>query len=671
MTENAKRRITLEDLYRFEIITSAQISPDGQKVIYAVQQVNADNEKKFSNLWLAPAAGGKPRRFTSGKNKDGSPKWSPDGSQIAFISKRSSDETESPQIFLIPADGGEAQPLTRLQGEIRDFAWSPDGSQILLQFRKKDEEVLERERDPKKKELGIVARHIDRVYFKLDGEGYLPKERFHIWVVDAHDGSARQLTDSAVYDESDLSWSPDGKQVAFVSNRTPDPDFDSDRQDLFVLDVETGEQRLIPTPAGPKGFTAFSPDGKWIAYIGKEGLDQSWKNDRLWLVPADGSAAAHCLTADVDINLCGYTINDIGGAPGQAPIWAPDSQSLIFQVTRLGANTLYTICVDGSGLRAVFGDQAAVGHISQDAAGRFAACLKGTMTDPGQIWLVDLSGQQAPRCLTRLNAWLDEVNLSKVEEVWFKGSSGNDLQGWIMTPPDFDPAKKYPSILEIHGGPLTQYGWFFMHEFYFLASLDYVVYFSNPRGGQGYGEEHARAIYDGKWGTVDYEDLMCFADLMAGKPYIDTENMGVTGGSYGGYMTNWIIGHTSRFKAAVTQRSVSNLISMWGSSDFNWSFQKIFGNKAPYEDLEILWRCSPMKYIANAKTPTLVIHNLNDQRCDPEQGIQVFVALKKLGVETGLVLFPDEPHGLSRMGRTDRRITRLKAISGWFEKYLK
>jgi dipeptidyl aminopeptidase/acylaminoacyl peptidase len=209
-----------------------------------------------------------------------------------------------------------------------------------------------------------------------------------------------------------------------------------------------------------------------------------------------------------------------------------------------------------------------------------------------------------------------------------------------------------------------------MHEFYYLAAHGYVVHFTNPRGGRGYGEQHAKAIWGG-WGTEDYADLMAWTDLVAQKPYIDPERMGVTGGSYGGYMTVWIIGHTDRFKAAVTQRCVSNLVSLWGSSDMNWSFQQILNNKPPFEDLQKFWDHSPIKYIGNAHTPTRVIHNENDLRCPIEQGEQVFVALKQLGVDSEMVRFPEEFHGLSRNGRTDRRIARLNAILGWFEKYLK
>jgi dipeptidyl aminopeptidase/acylaminoacyl peptidase len=299
------------------------------------------------------------------------------------------------------------------------------------------------------------------------------------------------------------------------------------------------------------------------------------------------------------------------------------------------------------------------------------AYLQVTIDKPGQVWVKDMATGQA-RAITQANQDLFEtLDLGQIEEVWYKGPDGNDLQGWILKPPDFNPAQTYPVILEIHGGPLAQYGYAFMHEFYFLAAQGYVVVYTNPRGGQGYGAEHARAIYN-NWGSADFADVMAWADYVESLPYVDQTRMGVTGGSYGGYMTNWIISHTNRFKAAVTQRSVSNFVSMLGSSDLNARFQALFGAEAPlWEDVDTYWRQSPLKYFANVKTPTLVIHSEQDLRCDIEQGEQVYVALKMLGVETELVRFPGESHGLSRGGRTDRRIVRLNHISRWFDKYLK
>jgi dipeptidyl aminopeptidase/acylaminoacyl peptidase len=669
MAKRNKRKITAEDLYLFNTVSEVRISPDGQTVVYTVQKVDRKTEKKYTNLWVVPTNGGEPHQFTYGDQHDGSARWSPDGTTIAFLSDRA-DKDKPAQIYLIPFTGGEASQLTQIAGEISDVSWSSDGKRLLCIVRKEDVETLEREQDKQKKKLGVVARHYDRVFYKLDGYGYLPHERTHIWIVDARSGKARQLTDHAIFDERYPAWSPDGKWVAFMSNRCEDPDLNPDQWDLFIMPASGGEARKIDAPVGEKSLPSYSPDGKMIAYIAQEGEGLSYKNAGLWVVPVDGSSAPRNLTAKYDLHVNSSTINDVGSPELMPPTWSKDGNRLFFNSVVHGSSVLKSIAVTGDELHDEIGEGGVVGSFSIDKAQKKLAYFYGRMDDPVQVCVRE-GGRGNLHSITKLNRrLLDGIDLGQVEEVWFKGPDKNDLQGWIIKPPGFDLSKKYPSVMEIHGGPLTQYGKFFMHEFYFLAAHGYVVYFSNPRGGRGYGEEHAKAIY-GDWGGADYADLMVWADYMERQPYIDPQRMGVTGGSYGGYMTVWIIGHTQRFKAAVTQRCVSNFVSMWGSSDLNWSFQYELGNKPPFEDLQKYWKHSPIAYIGNARTPTLVLHNEFDLRCPIEQGEQVFVALKKLGVESEMVRFPDEFHGLSRTGRTDRRIARLNHILRWFDKYLK
>ena len=663
-----KRRMEAEDLYRIEIIGECRISPDGSRVAYVQSRVERKTEKKHANLWLVPVTGGQPKQFTQGDQSDSMPRWSPDGTQIAFLSNRKDEK--QPQIYLIPTDGGEARRLTDVKGTFQSMDWSPDGKKLLCTFRKKDEEEIEREKDEAKRKLGVVSRHIDRTWFKYDGKGYLPKERTHLWLFDARTGKGRQLTDHAVWDEMTPAWSPDGSQVAFVSNRTPEPDLEPESVDLFVMPAEGGEAVITPTPLGGKSNPVFSPDGRQIAYYARVGKGDWGQNTKLFLVPADGSAPARDLTGKYDVDVSAFTLGDIISPAAAPPTWSADGSKLYFQVDRHGRTKLCSVTVDGETFETLVDEPGAVAGVSFDTAAENAACLFGTMADPCQVCAFSTKSGTL-RTLTKVNTSLfRKMDLGATEEVWFKGSSGNDVQGWILTPPGFDASKKYPSVLEIHGGPRAQYGHTFMHEFYCLAAQGYVVFYCNPRGSQGYGEGHSRSITD-NWGTVDYEDVMAWTDFVAAKPYIDTERMAVTGGSYGGYMTNWIIGHTTRFRAACTQRCVSNLISMWGSSDGNWVFQREFGDVPPWENVKNYWRQSPMKHMGNAKTPTLVIHSEMDQRCDIEQGEQVFVALKRLGVDTEMVRFPEEPHGLSRGGRTDRRVVRLQHIMRWFEKYLK
>lgn len=667
--DQQKRRLTAEDLYRFQTVSDPQISPDGQHVIFCVQRVDPKTEKKYTNLWLAATDGRHPpRQFTYGKQDDTRPRWSPDGTQIAFLSNRQ-DEKQA-QIFLIPLHGGEARPLTELTGSIATFAWSPDGAQLVCQFRAKDAADLEREKDEQKKKLGVVARTITRVDFRMDGSGYTPQEKWHIWTIDATTGAATQLT-SGDHHETEPCWAPDGQHILFISNRHERSDFEHDATELHLIPAAGGEMQQIDAPYGRKFAPTFSPDGQHIAYLGRKQTGKWYQNANIFVVSVGGDgqnvSGAH------DIHFNSVTNGDIGGGPDMSrPQWSADGRTLYAIATLRGDQPLMAVSLDGSATitPAFSGGPAVVGQFSLSADGRKIACWGGAPTDPGQIWLHDCdAGTTTP--LTQFNADLfAELDLGQVSETWLKTADGYDLHGWVLTPPNFDPTQKYPSILEIHGGPQTQYGRLFMHEFYYLAAHDYVVYWSNPRGSQGYGEAVAGAIY-GRWGTVDYDDVMAWTDYMAQQPYIDTARMGVTGGSYGGYMTILIIGKTDRFKAAVAQRAVSNVISFYGSSDLNWGAEHLMGAEVPpWDALDAYWDMSPMKYIGRAATPTLIIHSEQDLRCDKEQGEQVFIALRRLGVDSELILFPEESHGLSRGGRTDRRIARLSHILRWFKKHL-
>lgn len=669
MNQKQKRTITADDLYQIKVISGCQISPDGENIVYGLQTVDRESEKKFMNLWIIPSKGGESRQLTVGDHVDSSPKWSPDGKWIAFLSNRQ-DEKQS-QLFIIPVKGGEGRPLTDLQGDISSFNWSPDSAKLVFQFRERDAVDVEMQKDERKKKLGRVSRRIEeRVFFKLDEYGYLPNAHAHLWTVDIHTKETKQITETSLYDETGPVWSPDGKFIAYFSNRSEHPDLNPNQADLFLYDLEKGVPSVVKTPEGPKFYASFSPDGKTIAYFGHKGLKEGYRNTELWLVEPGKEDSVRSLTAGFDFNVGGEVINDTGAVMTSSPTWSKDGDSLYFQVGRNGRTCLHKIGADGKNQKIVLEFNGVVSGFSIDDQEKSIAYIQGTMTDPCQVGISSIKDHQI-HVLTEINKTLfEQIDLGSFEEVWFKGADDNDLQGWILKPPNFDPMKKYPSIMEIHGGPMAQYGYFFMHEFFYLAAKGYVVYFCNPRGGRGYGEAHTKAIYHGKWGTVDYADLMCWADYMEKQPYIDTKNMGVTGGSYGGYMTVWIIGHTDRFKAAVSQRCVSNLLSMWGSSDFNWFFQLIFDDKAPYESPDVQWECSPIKHIGSATTPTLVIHSLQDLRCSIEQSEQVYVALKTLGVDTEFLIFPDSPHGVSRTGRTDRKIVRLEGIANWFERYL-
>jgi dipeptidyl aminopeptidase/acylaminoacyl peptidase len=675
------RAITAEDLYAFELITEIALSPDGRRILYGVQRVDRESEKKYVNLWLIDQDGTgawrAPRPFTTGDQNDGAIRWSPDGRQIAFLSNRggSEEEKKQAQIYLIPVDGGEARKLTKLQGQVSEMKWSPDGSALLLEFRQKDAEAIEREKDERKKKLGVVARHITRLSYKSDGVGFLPKERLHLWRLDPSTGEMSQLTQGEVQDEYGADWSPDGSQIVYVSNSTEDPDRYPLHTEIYLMPATglmDGEHpRQLTTFAGRKGGPVFSPDGQWIAFVGSQGLDQFWRSTDIWLVPADGSGPARNITGHLDINVGNSTLGDTSAGRGSPEVmWSEDGSRLIFSVARHGRVTLHTIDP--------FQEQAQPqtvvnvhGLVSQfDQVGEGVAYVLNSSQDPCQVWFTGGDGSQGEGvCLTRLNRdLLEQIHFGERQEIWIDGPAGQ-IQGWIMTPPDFDPGQSYPGILEIHGGPMLQYGESFMHEFHWLAAQGYVVFFTNPRGSQGYGNDFVSANKN-NFGGHAYDDLMAWTDYVAALPYVDDSRLGVTGGSYGGYMTNWIIGHTDRFQAAVTQRSLSNLISFNGSSDVHL-FELMFSDGPTWQNLEDYWRQSPIAYLDNMVTPTLVIHSEQDLRVAMEQGEQIFVFLKLKGVETELVRFPEESHGLSRSGRTDRRIARLEHILRWFDRYLR
>jgi len=662
--------IKSEDLYDFQLITNFDLSPDGHHIVYSLQSVDKKSEKRYSNLWIQSVNDGAKRQFTYGKQVDTQPLWSPDSREIAFISNR--DDEKQPQIYIIPFDGGEARKVTALKGNIGSFEWAPDGKKFVCMFRKKDKDAILRESDEKKKKLGVVSHHIQRIFYKMNGVGFIPKEKWHIWLINSGSGKTKQLTKGAVYDEALPSFSPDGSKIVFSSNRSKNPDMSPSEIDIFTIPSKGGEIERIETPKGAKGAPQFSPDGKRIAYIGRIGRGDWWKNFSLWVVHADQKPNARNLTGKYDINVMGNTTNDLPGfAKTSPPTWSNDGKTIYFPIARHGNTILKSVASSGGKLTDVVAEKGVVGTFLFDTDQSTMVYYFADTYSPGQLWVKN-TGSGKKRKLTDINEkLLNKRKLGKVEEVWIKGKDKNDLQGWIVKPPNFRSSKKYPSILQIHGGPFLQYGNIFMHEFQFLAAQGYVVYCTNPRGSQGYGENHSKVIWNNRWGTVDYDDVMSWANYMRKKSYIAANRMGVTGGSYGGYMTNWIIGHTSKFKAAVTQRCVSNMISMFGSSDGNWIFQMGFGDKPPWENFEGFWDRSPLKHIGNAKTPTLVLHSEQDMRTAFEQAEQLYVSLKRLGVDSELVVFPGETHDLSRSGRTDRRMERLKHILRWFDKYLK
>jgi len=658
-----KRKITAEDLLKFRFIRSVRLSPEETKIIFIAEVISEAKKKYYSHIYMINTDGTDLRQFTFGEVSDSNPVFSPDGDWIIFTSKRG----EKKGIYKMPANGGEANLLIESDGSFSDISISPNGKQILCVFKKADD--VPKDKDGKKEEP--VYRHITRKFYKLDNAGFLPQDRGHIYTYDIETGKGQRIVKTKNGERQPV-WFPDGKRIAYITNLHPDPDEEGLRDEIFVTTANGGKPRKIDKPAGPAEGLSVSPDGKFIAYLGHDEPEDPWGVAiyHVWKAPVSGGVPID-LTPSLDFQTIDQTISDMAEDHELVkPNWSNDSKYIYFVVSSYGSTQCVRISSHGGAIETVIGGKAHVGAVSFGPWKNIVAFSKSDPLMPAELFTTTSMGKSKPRQLTHLNSELiRSLELSAPEEIIVTGHDGYPIHTWIMKPPGFSPNRKHPSILEIHGGPRVQYGHTFFHEMQFLAARGYIVYYSNPRGGQGYGRKHAEVTVNG-WGTVDYEDCMSVARYMAGQKYIDTRKMGVTGGSYGGYMTNWIVTHTNIFAAAVTQRSVTNFISFYGASDCGFALDREIKG-APWTDLDSWWEMSPIKHVANIKTPLLITHSESDLRCPIEQAEQLYTSLKKLGRTVEFVRFPDEPHGLSRCGRPDRRIARLEWIVKWFDRYLK
>lgn len=662
-----RRPITSADLHTLRLAQPGAVSADGEFYAFPVRSAREDLQGYDSTLHVVGVRDGRLRQFTYSKRSDAAPVFSPDGSLIAFVGKRG----RHPGIHLLPMDGGEARALVEQDGEFADVSFSPDGRTIVCNFRPNDppppEEGSAAGSDAKP--AVPVYRQIDRLFFRLDGCGFLPKAEPQIWLFDVRTGVGSQLTRGkrGCYGPS---FSADGRRIVYSSNIRPDPDLEIAHTDLFVVPARGGRPRRVPTPPGPVYRPSFSPDGRSIAYLGHDDLDALWyENMRVWIVPASGRGKARCLCPHFDQPATDRTIGDMGGGWfALRPHWSPNGRWVHFVSSWRGATRLYRVAARGGTPQPLTPDRRHLTDVSLSADGRLAVGTVSTPTLPPEVFAYDTRTRKGTQ-LTRLNrAWAAAIDLQKPEHVRIRSTEKSRVDAWILRPPRFSPRKKYPAIVEVHGGPQAAYGYSFFHEMQLLAAQGYVVIYGNPRGSGGYGRAFAEAIR-GAWGTCDFDDVMAVTDHLERLPYVDARRIGITGGSYGGYMTNWAIGHTRRYKAAVTQRSVVDLVPFFGSSDMGFSFRHTF-DSYPWENLEGYRRQSPLTYAHQIRTPLLIIHSENDLRCNIEQAENLFATLKVLKRRVEFIRFPEEPHGLSRGGRPDRRQVRLEKILDWFERYL-
>ena len=678
-----KRLITEMDLFKFVWIADPQIAPDGSRVAFVRVWVNQKPDRYDSALWIVPTTGGAPRQLTAGP-RDTNPRWSPDGKTLAFIRAAEREgRPQPPQIYLLTFDGGEAQPLTDLPRGAAGFEWSPDGKTIAFMTSeeiKKDKAMTEggevKEKPP---ERASDVRVITKATYRSNGPGYVnPKFKAHIWTVSVPTvpgemPKPKQITKGS-FDEGNVSWSPDGSRLYFVANRTVEPYYNPPHTDLYSVAPDgSDEKKILSFDGGMRDYT-FSNDGKRIAFGGSVAHKpvQSYTQPDLFVVSNEAGATPKNLTANYDFDIGGGIGGDQraprGGSPGGV-LWSKDDRYLYVNVAEHGRANLKRIdAATGKVEPLTRGDHEVQAYSATPDVSKMALLIS-TSVNIGDLFLLDTASGQMKQ-LTNVNEELfSQLNLTHPEEIWYTSFDGKKIQGWIQKPPNFDPSKKYPFILEIHGGPHSAYGFTFTHEFQWMAAKGYVVLYTNPRGSTSYGQDFGNIIQYNYPGD-DYKDLMAGVDEVLKRGYIDEKKMGVTGGSGGGVLTNWTVGHTQRFAAAVSQRSIADWAGFWYTADFTL-FTPTWFRAAPWEDPDDFVKRSPITYVKNVTTPMMFIEGEADWRTPPNEGGEVmFRALKYRKIPTVMVRFPNESHELSRSGAPWHRIERLQHILNWFDLYL-
>jgi dipeptidyl aminopeptidase/acylaminoacyl peptidase len=715
-----KRNITEKDLFDFVWIGEPQVSPDGSRVAFVRVTVNDKKEGYNTSIWTVPLEGGEePHQLTKGDH-DSVPRWSPDGKFLLFLrATEKNGKPEPPQLAMVPMAGGDSFVFTDLPKGAGSPSWAPDGKTIAFTSETNAEDLAKQEKKKAREEESKKAgngnaspgsgssrdggttderesdvRVITRAVYRQDNEGYAdPKHPTHIWLVTAPHSAdekvkPRQLT-SGRFDEESAIWSNDGSQIYFTSSRVDEPYYELPRTDLYSVAAAGGKPVKITTidlntQLGPdSGALSLSPDGKQVAFTaGTTQPINSYTQPDLWVLDLLPNAKPRNLTANFDFDVPGFVIGDC--APPRAsgrnkPIWTPDGKGLIAVYTKEGKANLalfdLPVAQDADlGRTGVHdltsGNQVVMSFRASPDASKLIYVVS-TPTRINDLFVLDRTTSDAtPKQLTHVNDELfSKLNLTEPEEIWYDSFDGKHIEAWVQKPPNFDSHKKYPLILNIHGGPHVAYGHIFDHEFQWMAAKGYVVLYPNPRGSTSYGQEFGNIIqyhYPGN----DYKDLMAGVDEAIKLGYVDDKKLGVTGGSGGGLLTNWVVGQTNRFAAAAAQRDIASWEDWWYSGDFTL-FQPTWFKVPPFEDPQEYRARSPINYIKNVTTPMMFILGEADYRTPPGSGgEQMFRALKFRKIPTVMVRFPNESHELSRSGQPWHRVERLQHIVGWFDHWL-
>lgn len=667
------RTMEASDLCLLRFVGEMALSPDGMQIAFTVIRPDDEANRNRTSIWVVPAEGGPVQQVTSDDTNSSSLCWSPDNTSLAFTS----DRQGAAQIYVLDlARGGEARQVTHDQDHPASSPlWSPSGDTLAYLCRV-----------PSVPAAGHVVTYPDtmdqpkvitRASYKREGAGFLDPTRNQLFVLPVGGGTPRQLTTCAMgiggptsASERNLGigspiWSPDGAKIAFVSYDDDDRDGRCDVYTVTLVDATL--TRITPYDGGYASPT-WSPDGSHLAVIGREYPRMGGANNRLWVVPADGGPLR--LVADFDRNIGAGIMSDTGTGDRSQSAWVGDR--LYFLCANHGAADIWQVPARGGEPEQVTVGQHAIARWDIAPTGNVLVYAASTPTSPGEIYRqrLDASTSQTTQ-LTELNQPITrDIHLGEIDEFWLPAPKAADekIQGWILKPPGFDPAMTYPLLLEIHGGPAASYGMSWFHEFQYFAAKGYVIVFANPRGSQGYGERFSTAIYQ-EWGPKPLADVLNAVDHVIAQGFIDPDHLYVTGGSYGGYLTNWLVTHTDRFRAAATQRCVSDLRSLALAGDCNTIWMTDYYGGMPWEEPAVYAEDSPITHIERCTTPLFIEHEEEDHRCPMDQAEQMYNALKTLGIDTELVRYPHESHGMSRNGTPLHRIDRLRRIGDWFERH--
>jgi dipeptidyl aminopeptidase/acylaminoacyl peptidase len=688
-TAAERRTIAEDDILAFVWVADPQMSPDGAHVAFV--RVTADRQKDQydSAIWIVRTDGIEPPRLLTAGIRDTAPRWSPDGSRLAFVRSGERDgRPQPPQIHVMSMAAGEPRAITDLPRGAAAPVWSPDGKTIAFSSGTRADEmspqpkVAARSADAPEKRQSDV-RVITNAAYRANGvagSGFVDRDHpAHVWTVAVPNASspptpAKQVT-AGLFSESNHQWSRDGSQIYFTSDRRAEPYYYPDDSDIYSVSRDGGEPRPLASIDGSIGAFAVSRDGKRLAFVGTANAkpERSYDQPDLFVVDLPGGTPRN-LTADYDFDVSGALSGDQRAPRGQlpaAPIWTQDGSGIVIRVGERGTTRL--VAVDAGTGRQQRGrtstDENEILAYTADAKGQRYALVLSTPLILGDLHIAD-GAAGAPKKITSFNDELfARLTMNAPEEISYASFDGRKIQGWILKPPGFDASRKYPFIVQIHGGPHAAYGSTFTHEFQWMAARGYVVFYANPRGSSNYGEEFGNIIQFNYPGD-DYKDIMAGVDEVLKKGYVDEARMGVTGGSGGGLLTNWVVTQTTRFKAAVSQRDIADWSTFWYTADFTL-FRPTWFRKAPFEDPAEFSRRSPITYAERIQTPLMFILGDEDWRTPPGAGGEdLFRALKYLKRPTVMVRFPAENHELSRSGKPWHRIERLQHIVGWFDKYL-